>query len=131
MNSDRDLFTNQYSLITNKKEMKNKVLYTLALSILFTGITLFEANASGRTGLYSPQPVEKVESTSSNSAESGSSGLYSPLRANPTSSGVPTPDEGIGVGTPIGDATGLILLAGMAYLGFVFLRKRRTDLQTQ
>ena len=116
--------------------MKKKVLYTLILGVLFMNATLSEAmatetdaSASKRSGLYSkPAPIETTTSTPT---PSEATGLYSPLRANPTNPGEPGWGEGIGTATPIGDATGLILLAGVAYLGFVFLRKRRKSLIAQ
>ena len=109
--------------------MKKKILYTLVLGVLFASVTLVGASAAeGRAGLYN-KSVEKVEAEPTVSAEAA--GLYSPLRANPTNPGEPGWGEGIGTATPIGDATGLILLAGVAYLGFVFLRKRRKSLIAQ
>ena len=103
-------------------------------TVLLLGFVLYASagvsSTNSRTGLYN-KSAEKAESAAVIQAEA--SGLYSPLRANPATatSGIPTPDEGIGVGTPIGDATGMILLAGVAYLGFVLIRKRRNDLKTQ
>ena len=107
--------------------MKKKVLYTLVLGVLFMGVSLTGVVASdasstkSRSGLYNRTPVENT--TSLPSAEA--SGLYSPLRANPTEPGEPGWGEGIGTVTPIGEVPGAILLtAAMAYLGFVCLRKR-------
>ena len=111
--------------------MKKKVLYTLVLGVLFASVTSVGVSASeGRAGLYS-KPAEKVEAAESSSVSAEAAGLYSPLRANPTNPGEPGWGEGIGTVTPIGDATGLILLAGVAYLGFVFLRKRKKSLIAQ
>ena len=105
--------------------MKKKALYTLVLGVLFmsvaTGLSAADAN---RSGLYSrSSKAETVEAVAA-----PATGLYSPLRANPTVAGQPGMAEGIGTETPIGDATGFILLAGAAYLGFAFLRKRRHEL---
>ena len=106
--------------------MKKKVLYTLALGVLFISVSIAGVIAAdapstkGRAGLYNPTPVEKAPLTATET-----NSLYAPLRANPTSSGAPRPDEGIGTEVPVGNMPGVILLgAAMAYLGFVFIRKR-------
>jgi len=109
--------------------MKKKVLYTLILGALFINATLTGVMAAdapstkNRTGLYNRTTVENTSSLPS--AET--SGLYAPLRANPTTDpGAPGLDEGIGTATPIGEIPGVILFgAAMAYLGFVFVRKQR------
>ena len=109
--------------------MKKKILYTLVLGVLFTSVTLAGASASeSRSGLYS-KSSKKADAEATLAAEA--TGLYSPLRANPTNPGEPGGGEGIGTVTPIGDATGLILLAGVAYLGFVYVRKRKRDWAAQ
>jgi len=106
--------------------MKKKVLYTLVLGVLFisvslTGLAAADAPSSkSRSGLYNRTPVDQPVLPSAEA-----SGLYSPLRANPTSSGVPRADDAIGTEVPVGSMPGAILLtAAMAYLGFVCLRKR-------
>ena len=107
--------------------MKKKTLYTLALGVLFMsvaaiGVMAADTPSKSRSGLYS-RPVETASSLPS---EATSSGLYSPLRANPTNPGLPGIEEGIGTAVPIGDMPGIILFgAAMAYLGFVFVRKQK------
>ena len=91
------------------------------MGVSLTGLAAADAPSSkSRAGLYNRTPVDQPTLPSAES-----SGLYSPLRANPTSSGVPGAEEGIGTEVPVGGMPGVILLtAAMAYLGFVFVRKR-------
>ena len=113
--------------------MKKKVLYTLILGALFISATLTgamatetDASASKRSGLYSKAaPTEK---TTSAPTPSEASGLYSPLRANPTDTdmGAPGLGEGIGAATPIGEAPKAILfVSALIYFSLVFIRKQK------
>jgi hypothetical protein len=109
--------------------MKKKIVLTLIFGVIFAGVTMtgVKAEASkGKIGLFGDRNSEKV---SSSSTSSGDGGLYA-LRAGETpdlTNDLPGLDEGIGTATPITDATGLIVLSGIIYLGFIFIRKRNLN----
>ena len=92
------------------------------MSVSLTGVIAADTpSTKGRAGLYNPTPVEKAPLTATET-----NSLYAPLRANPTGSGAPRPDEGIGTEVPVGDMPSVVLfLTAAAYLGFVFVRKQR------
>ena len=99
----------------------------IIIAVLLLGFVAYsfagESKTSSRSGLYSKTPTEKSSSALPSSEVSG---LYSPLRANPTDPGAPGLDEGIGTGVPIGEIPGVVLFViASTYLGFAFVRKRR------
>ena len=123
-----------YQISENTRPYKQRNFIIITRVIIITAVLLLgfvaysfagESKTSSRAGLYSRNPVENVSS----SAPSEATGLYSPLRANPTTtSGMPRPDDGIGTEVPAGDAPLVVLLTIIAiYLSTVFVRKQRFD----
>ena len=106
--------------------MKKKIVYVLVLVAFLVsatmGVSAADAPSSkNRSSLYSRSKA----TTPSSGVSSEIAGIDSPLRSGGSDLGL-----GDGIGTlpdpaPIGDATGIILLAGLTYIGFVFIRKRK------
>ena len=108
--------------------MKKKIVYVLVLVAFLVsatmGVSAADAPSSkNRSSLYSRSKV----TTPSSAVPSEITGIDSPLRSGGSD---PSLDDGVGMlldpnPTPIGDATGIVLLAGLTYIGFVFIRKRK------
>ena len=109
--------------------MKKKIVYALVLMVAFlvseatTGVMAADAPFSrDRSGLQSHSRAAAPSSSTSSE--------ITRLRSIP---GEPNLGDGVGMlqdsEAPVGDATGFILLSGLAYLGFVFLRKREESVK--
>ena len=106
--------------------MKKKILYVLALGVLLVGgVTIEEVSAtdapSSKSRLYNRGKAEVPSSTSSFGNAPLRSGGSEPGLGNAIGMLGDDPDP-----VPVGGAAGFVLLAGLAYVGFAFVRKRKS-----
>ena len=106
--------------------MKKKILHTLSLVFLFASIVSVSFNAAA-----ADLPSSRTASDRSGFRSERASSAFSQGPKNAPSPGgaVGTTNMEGGSEAPVGDATGIILLAGLAYVGFVFIRKRTSELK--